>query len=510
MNNFSEKKEFIKRMIREEKYDSIGSEVDNEIVRNLIFEEDDCLDEEDILLTLVSLYSYRQALIERDDLGDNSDFKKDNRQIKSFLLYFDDGILNLLKGNNKYFCNCFFKIIDVDYLQMCNPLVLSFLLENNYDACIDKVLLLPRMKIMRLLRQLGGTSSENLLFTSDVALKFSEEINFFKMLPDDKCNLLAYYGNDYFDGVVRDRDEEYRNNIRHLIGDKLPCLSLKEQDMVVELFGVVSGRMIDSVLKKIMSNSKYLELMEEYSYKYFGGELVDCLMFREKYCKLFERLLEVSAVSDVLKKKLAFLSREAILAGIDDLTVLELESVSLDNYLYATDKGALEAFKRQIGSIENYDEGVVLYNYSREIMRVDLNGMVECYDAKESHLVTYNEIYNSLQGEMVQDVMALVYEANIKKGDVVFATENAGLIVYFPPTLTSLQMGIVKALLERLVKVENDVYVSLGIAIEDKPKKYVELNTQGFFSPGEALEAVRRIKIDDEVQYLNELKVLGK
>ena len=79
-------------------------------------------------------------------------------------------------------------------------------------------------------------------------------------------------------------------------------------------------------------------------------------------------------------------------------------------------------------------------------------------------------------------------------------TENAGLVIWMPPTLTSVQKEQVISLINK-IKVEN-IDVCLGCVNAYKKKDFNLINGGVFMSLDQSLEEIDKIEIDNNCSYL--------
>lgn len=155
---------------------------------------------------------------------------------------------------------------------------------------------------------------------------------------------------------------------------------------------------------------------------------------------------------------------------------------------------------RLIGSIENKVKGMKLFKYTKEIVDMDLEGNVQNYNAFLGHEFTLREIYrNKLNDVDNKDIMDIIYEANMM-GSILLVTENAGLVIWMPPTLTDYQK---KQLLLLVNKVDVDnIDICVGCAKVYEYREFSLINDGCFMTYNETIEEINRIKIDNNCSYL--------
>lgn len=509
-----EKYKIIKILCTTDQYERIGKFIDNKTIIDLTLNKidvNDIITQEEILISIISTIKYYNKKIqETKNFEEVEELTYKIEQIKSMLLYFEIEIQELIKTKNRYFKENFTEIIDLDYLQTCDTKIMIELFQNSAeDLIINIIPKLPKRKIIELINMTANTTKEikDKIITRDIAIKFNEEIKFFENLPNDKLNLIAYYGNSVFenDGFKRFHSI-YKLNLKSLIEKRLTNLSQETQKIIINLYGNIPSRTIEFILKNLMIDNQYIEKMQSNASKYFSSNLNQAIIFQEKYPNLSKKIFNTNLTTDNdLKELLEKLSEKAVLESIDTLNIEELKETNLENYSYSTSDRTLATSKQQIGSIENHNNGIILYNYSKEIIKLDINCNITNYNARSSHSVMYGEIYSSEQKNIAnKNVMEIIHEANLTKGDILLATENAGLIIYFPPTITTNQKEQVIILLNQLKQMKTEISISLGIAIPNTKKDYVELNNNKFFNPEEAIEELNRIKVDDNCTYLSQ------
>lgn len=143
-------------------------------------------------------------------------------------------------------------------------------------------------------------------------------------------------------------------------------------------------------------------------------------------------------------------------------------------------------------SPNNRDEGVSLFLYDREIIRIDNKGFLSQYYVNDSHERTLRKIY----GGYDRDIIELLYMANMK-GDILFVIENSGLIIWLPPYIIERQKEKALSKLDSLKDID-DVDIYMGIANVDSFCDYKMINNGKTVSIDKAIDYLLSIKIDNE------------
>lgn len=157
---------------------------------------------------------------------------------------------------------------------------------------------------------------------------------------------------------------------------------------------------------------------------------------------------------------------------------------------------------RLIGSIENKVKGIKLFKYTKEIVDMDLLCNIQNYNAFLGHEFTLREIYrNRLTDVDNKDIMDIIYEANMM-GSILLITENAGLVIWMPPTLTDYQKQQLFLLINK-VNVDN-VDICVGCAKDYGYKEFSLINEGCFMTCDETIYEINKIRIDNDCSYLKE------
>ena len=486
----------IKELYMQGNYNEIALLIDPSFRICDILGEYDILTESEKIIAAISYYLYYINSINVNN--DNYDKVIDLKEDMFHLAELEDGIKELFDSNNVFFKKNIEKIVDVDFLKSCTSNSIFYLYQNGFsDLIINNVL---NYKVS------GFYLIENLLSISEFRDKVlnkrfllhgfnSRYKKFFYNLPDDRKELVGCYGAYVFgnDNYGIETCERFKNDLRDIFKNNFPFMEDDLLNRIINLYGNVSYDVICFIIGNINKDEKYLEGVQEIANRFFNRRIEIVLSFCYKYPNLSSKIFKLNKIdsNNIIKiNKLAVID---ILEGIDSLSVDEFFDNDIDYYSYSFDVDDELNQYNNISPISLKSE-VFLYEYYREIARIDKNGIWEEFLVKRLHDETLMEIYNNTEEKGID----ILYKANIN-GDILFVTENASLIVWLPPVLTNSQKYILVDKLN-ILKEKKGIEIYLAIANPNKTNSYIYLNNGMPVNLEIAVDSVSRIKIKNDLK----------
>lgn len=489
--------EKIKELYRNENYNGIALFVEpNFRIYNIISEYND-LTEAERIITAISYYIYR---IDNPLVETFWNFEKKNIDLKSEMFHIgglDDGIKELVESNNKYFRDNAELFIDVDFLNNCNAKSILYLYNMGYrDMIINGVKDYKINAGYLIERLLSIKEFKDSIITKDFLLHGfnSRSKNYFLDLPNDRKDLLGVYGalvfgdNNYNEDISR----KYKKILWELYKNNFPEFSDDLIDRIIQLYGNISYQAICDTLKETINDNSYLDKMQYIADSYFNEKIEIILSFVYKYPKLSLKIFNDNYLTDDIVNKIISLSNIGTLSEIDDLSMDEFINCDINDFSYSF-ANSVKSNNNIIGPL-NLKDSIVLYDYCYGIAIIDKNGNWREYLVNASHYEKLKEIYsydNNIADK--KDGLELLYEINAG-GDIVFAMENAGLIIWVPSIVSKSQMN---KMIEQLNKLKNkrEAEIYIMIANLDENNTYLSLNNDIPINVDKAIDSIKRIEV---------------
>ena len=477
----------IKELYRNGRYEEIALFVKSGFKIHDILRWYGDLNEAEVIITAISCFLY----------GKKDKDNQDNLDDEMFLLAeLDEGIKELIDSNNTFFKENIDSFIDYKFLNNCTNKSILALYDMGYRDLIIKGVLKYKINSIYLIEELLSIEEfKNKIITKEFLLHGfnSRYEKYFLNLPKDRRNLLSYYGVHVFgnDNYSGETCMLLKDNLFYLYKNNFPELSEDLIKIIIDLYGKVSFGCICYVINNIIVNNNYLNEMQIIANRFFKGQLEVVLSFSYKYPNLSSILFELDKIDINTVKKIYELSASDVLDGINELSIDEFIKSDIKDFSYSFD---IEDNINNYNNISpvNIKKNIFLFNYYREIARIDTKGNWEEYLVRGLHYEALKEIYDS-----DKDNKDLLYEANII-GDVLFVIENAGMIMWLPFVMTEIQK---KVLLEKLNNLKDKQCVDIYIGIANPNKNnYIFLNNGMPVNVGTAIEDVKRIKVDNIVK----------
>ncbi|MEE3344100.1 MAG: hypothetical protein VZS44_08440 [Bacilli bacterium] len=497
----SNKVKKIKELYKNGNYKEIALFIEpNFRIYNIISEYDD-LTEAERIIAAISYYIYR---INNPLMEVYWNFEKKNIDLRSEMFHIgglDEGIKELVESNNEYFKDNAKLFIDVDFLNNCNAKSILYLYNMGYkDIIIDGV---KNYKINAgyLIEELLSIEEfKNSIITKDFLLHgFNCRYkNYFLNLPKDRRYLIGLYGafifgdNNYNDDIYR----KYGKNLKELFKNNFPEFSDVLIDKLMHLYGKVTYQSLCYVVKEVIEDNSYLDKMQSIADKYFNHNIGIVLSFVYKYPKLSSRIFEDNNISWEIVSKIISLSNIGTLSNIDDLSVDDFLKCDIENYSYSF-KDGVKSNNNIIGPL-NLKDSIVLYDYCYGVGIIDKKGEWEEYFVNSSHYEKLKNIYSYDNNKLnIKDGMELLYDINAS-GDIVFTTENAGLIIWVPSVITNKQMNKMKEQLNKIRNIEG-VEIYIRVANLEKENEFIDLNDDIPMDLDKAIESIKWIRVKDKL-----------
>ena len=424
----------------------------------------------------------------------------DIKRAKRRICYCKEGIKGLLEDDDLY-------------LEEKMPLLMDSIL-SGYEETVEIMLLLYNFGYKRLVldnimkyrgRQvllLGSDDLKNELISRELLQMIASDKDeiIFRNLSDENKPLLAYYKQDVFERdysfVGKGKRLTVKKELEEIFKESFSGrLSDDSQALILGLYGKVAANYIELVIKKAMEKEEYLANFELVQ-KYFGDSLASCVKLWAKYPMIFEELLQEKVeVTDELKERLQTLSELQVLEGVQAI------SDGIEGKSYVTGGNEVKITNKIAKISPENERDAKLFKHYWEVIRIDREGEVLSLKASSSHIRTLRNLYNKKEEEGGNEIL---YEANMQ-GDILFLTENLGLQVWLPPTITTFQKRKVGEMLEGLkVKKNRDkIMVYGGYALAKTDREYVFLNDGEAMTIEEVQGELERVKIDDEGKLLS-------
>ena len=487
--------ELIKELYKRGNYDEIALFIDPGFRVCDILDEYDILTDSEKIITAISYYLYYVNSISMN--RDNYDKVIDLKEEMFHLASLEDGIKELFDNNNDYFKKNIEKIVDVDFLKSCTSNSIFYLYQNGFSDLIINNVLNYKINGIYLIENLLSISEfrDKVLNKEFLLHGFNSRYkNFFYNLPDDRKELIGCYGayvfgNDNYSDETCDR---FKNDLRDIFKNNFPFMDNNLLNKIISLYGSVSYDVICFVIDNVNRAKEYLDGIQEIANRFFNKRIEIVLSFCYKYPNLSSKIFKLSKIDSNGIIKINKLAVIDVLEDIDNLSVEEFFISDIDNYSYSFDVDDELNQYNNISPISLKSE-VFLYEYYREIARINKNGKWEEYLVKRLHDETLMEIYNT-----EEKGMDLLYKANIN-GDILFVTENASLIVWLPPVLTDIQKYIVVDKLN-VLKEKKGIEIYLSIANPNKTGSYIYLNNGMPVNLEMAVDSVSRIKTNNDLK----------
>lgn len=494
----------IKDLCKEKRYEEIGVIVESNFRINDILNKYNNLTEYELILTILSYYIYRQNNpLEKI----NWDFNKEKIDLRDEMFRIaelDDGIAYLFDKKNEFFMDNIRNFIDVDFLKNCTPKSILYLYNNGYKDLIINNILNYKLSAVYLIKELLLIPEvRELIITKDFLLHgFNNRYeDYFLNLPNDRRELLGCYGAHVFgnDNYSIETCERFKKNLKVLFKNNFIEFDDNLSNRLIELYGNVSYYVICFTINNVILDNNYLNKMQDIADKYFNKRIGIVLTFCYKYQKLSEKIFKLDDLNVNFIKKINNLVVIDVLDGVDNLSVENFLYSDIDDFSYSFNVvDEMNKYNTNVSPL-NFKKDVFLYSYYKEIAVIDNKGNWDEYLVKRLHDETLKEIYLS-----DKEGMDILYNANIN-GDIVFVTENAGLIVWLPSILNSIQKDVLLNKLSNLKNIKG-VDIFLGIANPNIEGNYIYLNDGMPLSLEMAITNIKRIKIYEP---LSRCKVLS-
>ncbi|MBR3161442.1 MAG: hypothetical protein IKF19_01770 [Bacilli bacterium] len=409
----------------------------------------------------------------------------------------DKGLKELFDSGNDYFRKNINEFIDINFLGGCNEVSIILLYNRGYKSFITDNVLNYNINSFCLIESLLSIKEfRDKIITKKFLLHGfnSRHDNYFLMLPDDRKYLLGLYGSDIFgnDNYGLETYHRFKKNLEELYRKIFPNFDKSLIEELINLYGNVSYDTVCFVINNTISNDKYLDEMHIIADKYFNGRMGVVLSFCNKYPDISTKIFKLDMVDRRIIEKIYELSVGDVLAGVNLLSVEDFLKCDIREFSYSFEENNYVNDCFSVSPV-NFKTQFSLYSYYREIAKIDNKGNWEEYLVKSTHDDTLKEIYLS-----DKEGIDLLYEVNLN-GDIVFVMENAGLIVWLPPVLTSLQIN---KLLEQFNSLKNKgaVDIFLGIANPNVNSNYIYLNNGIPVNVEMAIDSVKRIRVKDKIK----------
>lgn len=319
----------------------------------------------------------------------------------------------------------------------------------------------------------------------------------FRNLPIDKKYLIAYFDSysrklndiidDNFVGLLSDRaiaeiKQFFRNpNFQRYVERYQPILIDYIREIInnkdnVNFFDNISTFIVECLEKD--KNSNVLDNLDGISF---------AINFANKYPFIFEELMKRKVIyTDAIKDKIRYMISIPLKIDVDSYDKLSSSSLDdLKKMRYILTSNVSRPSKRNVDEGEKF----VIFNFNREIIKINTLGELNNVHAPYSHNEDIRHMYYVELGELENkgNVQTVAYKANVILGDIVIVTENRGMMIYFPP-LKFLGKDNIDKLLElfdSLKEKENKVDLVCGITSEDKVQEYYYFNNGENVSVGQ-------------------------
>lgn len=264
--------------------------------------------------------------------------------------------------------------------------------------------------------------------------------------------------------------------------------------IIIELYGKISVDIMEKIIKKMLLEGEYFDNLENIAVKYLDGDLVSVLLFDNKYPNLSNKVFNSGIrLNEKLKQIIKQLASGIVVDGIDSLEFDEIEKNDINCYSNFIGKDIVKTRSIDRISLANDNTQVMLFNYESEIIRIDFDSNIFCYDAYFSHDDTLRKIY---RGEVMKNnnSMDIIYRANMK-GDILFVIENASLIIWTPSIITTKQQ---EKVLEMLIRLKNkDAYVAMGVSVPTINYSFMMINGGRVMEVDMAIREFLEIEVSD-------------
>lgn len=470
--------------------DNIGANLDF-LVGMLDFmfygENEFVLSDMDLILMYLSIIIYYKEI----DCKTDDKIKDTIEGILTWIAELDTLMQKLFDTKNEYFLSHFDKIVDINFLKKCTKDSILVLYYNGYHKFIeDNVSQLETEQLFGLFRI---KSIRDRIISKKLLLKrlyVSDKMDFFLDLPVDKRELLAYYNFYLFSSgkkiptgsLARARDE-----LKILLKNNFPEFDDVFSKKIVNLYGNVSA----DIISRVLLDKEYLDKMEKIAFQYLDGDLASVLTLSDKYPNLAKKIFSSHVkIDQELKLLIDKLVTDFTLDEVDSLEINELERVDLNNYSYLFER------EKNVSLVDVYYPSdssfhYFLFYFPREVIRIDLNGEAICVPS-----FSYDDSIKAIYGRHDIEAIELIHRANIM-GEILCIASRYGFRIWSSASITSCQQVKMLELLE-CIKNEKFVNISIGIAVPDTYSNFVMLHDGMRMEVPQAIEEIKRIKIDDK------------
>lgn len=345
------------------------------------------------------------------------------------------------------------------------------------------------------LRQLFKIQSFSSFFMTDLIYKhagLNDNDAIFRDLPLDKKYLVSYLDfysrslnniiENNFDGVLSDSAV---NEIKNFFSN--PFFQ-RDRDRYQLVFVDYIKTMV-----KNKNNESFCENFSNFIVGIFGDDYIRdksinklngisyAMNFSNKYPNIFKEMMnsDVIYTSDI-KEKIYYMISVPLSFDInsyDEFVNVSLNELKRTRYLLK--RGAVNSFKRNVTKGDSY----VIFNYDREIIRLDVNGDIRSVNSPYSHNDDIREMYYFIFKDLrdSEDASSIIYRANVELGDIVLLTENTSLLIYLPPLdyLNKNNVGRLFEMVDSLRDKEDKINIGCGIASINDLKQYYYFNDGG-------------------------------